>query len=156
MRKFDYSRHPEAKKLVLEKTESYVPQWRKGEVETGSKENELGEVQGESNGRDTSVKKPGKSENSYWKEKREEKPEESSDTRKGMQRYNKKPNLETSERKGNSNERLSEKGDIEAHEEYIDLDSTKRIQEDSSYEADSINEYGDRIERVEDLFTDDW
>ena len=45
---------------------------------------------------------------------------------------------------------------MESHAEYIDLDSTKRIQENSSYEADSINEYGDRIERVEDLFTDDW
>jgi len=33
VRKFDYSRHPEAKKLVLEKTESHVPQWRKVETE---------------------------------------------------------------------------------------------------------------------------
>lgn len=34
IRKFDYSRHPEAGKLVLEKTEEYVPEWRKREYET--------------------------------------------------------------------------------------------------------------------------
>lgn len=33
VRKFDYSKHPEAKRLVLEKTESHVPEWRKGEME---------------------------------------------------------------------------------------------------------------------------
>lgn len=31
VRKFDYSRHPEAKKLVLEKTEVHVPEWRQRE-----------------------------------------------------------------------------------------------------------------------------
>lgn len=31
VRKFDYSRHPEAKKLVLEKTENHVPEWRRTE-----------------------------------------------------------------------------------------------------------------------------
>ncbi|MFR5631483.1 MAG: VirD4-like conjugal transfer protein, CD1115 family [Monoglobales bacterium] len=31
VRKFDYSKHPEAKKLVLEKTEQYVPEWRRNE-----------------------------------------------------------------------------------------------------------------------------
>ena len=31
VRKFDYSRHPEAKKLVLEKTEEHVPEWRRRE-----------------------------------------------------------------------------------------------------------------------------
>ena len=31
VRKFDYSRHPEAKKLVLEKTEEHVPEWRQRE-----------------------------------------------------------------------------------------------------------------------------
>ncbi len=33
VRKFDYSRHPEAKKLVLKKTESHMPEWRKREEE---------------------------------------------------------------------------------------------------------------------------
>lgn len=32
VRKFDYSRHPEAKKLVLEKTENHVPEWRRKEM----------------------------------------------------------------------------------------------------------------------------
>lgn len=31
VRKFDYSRHPEAQKLVLEKTEEHVPEWRQRE-----------------------------------------------------------------------------------------------------------------------------
>ena len=33
VRKFDYSRHSEAKKLVLKKTESHMPEWRKREEE---------------------------------------------------------------------------------------------------------------------------
>ena len=33
VRKFDYSKHPEAKRLLLEKTENHVPQWRKREAE---------------------------------------------------------------------------------------------------------------------------
>ena len=33
VRKFDYSRHPEAEKLVPEKTEEYVPAWRRREQE---------------------------------------------------------------------------------------------------------------------------
>lgn len=32
VKKFDYSNHPEAKKLVLEKTENYVPEWRRREM----------------------------------------------------------------------------------------------------------------------------
>lgn len=32
VRKFDYSRHPEAKKLVLEKTEAHVPEWRQRQM----------------------------------------------------------------------------------------------------------------------------
>lgn len=35
VRKFDYSKHPEAKKLVLEKTEQYMPEWRKKEADQG-------------------------------------------------------------------------------------------------------------------------
>lgn len=47
VRKFDYSRHPEAKKLVLEKTECHVPDWRMREsgmpeTECGGLENEYG------------------------------------------------------------------------------------------------------------------
>lgn len=33
VRKFDYTRHPEAEKLVLEKTEAHVPGWKKKEKE---------------------------------------------------------------------------------------------------------------------------
>lgn len=32
VKKFDYSNHPEAKKLELEKTENYVPEWRRREM----------------------------------------------------------------------------------------------------------------------------
>lgn len=31
--KYDYSRHPEAKKLVLEKTEQYEPEWKRREID---------------------------------------------------------------------------------------------------------------------------
>ena len=33
VRKFDYSKHPEAKKLVMEKTENHVPKWRESSGE---------------------------------------------------------------------------------------------------------------------------
>ena len=46
VRKFDYSRHPEAKNLVLEKTESHVPDWRKREVEAERGEGNCGEEEG--------------------------------------------------------------------------------------------------------------
>lgn len=35
VKKFDYSRHSDAKKLVLEKTEGYVPEWREREMDHG-------------------------------------------------------------------------------------------------------------------------
>jgi len=38
VKKFDYTRHSEAKKLVLEKTEEYVPEWRKTEMNRGGRE----------------------------------------------------------------------------------------------------------------------
>ena len=44
VRKFDYSRHPEAEKLVLEKTEEYNPEWRKREQ---NKQHELETVRQE-------------------------------------------------------------------------------------------------------------
>lgn len=40
VKKFDYSCHPDAKKLVLEKTEGYVPEWRMGEMDTEKRSGE--------------------------------------------------------------------------------------------------------------------
>ena len=40
IRKFDYSRHPEAKKLTLEKTEDYIPEWRQKEEREKSRKKE--------------------------------------------------------------------------------------------------------------------
>lgn len=37
VKKFDYSRHSDTKKLVLEKTEEYVPEWRKLEMDTDNR-----------------------------------------------------------------------------------------------------------------------
>lgn len=38
VKKFDYTRHSDAKKLVLEKTEEYLPEWRKTEMNRGGRE----------------------------------------------------------------------------------------------------------------------
>lgn len=36
VRKFDYSKHPEADRLILEKTEDYIPEWRRREEQPAS------------------------------------------------------------------------------------------------------------------------
>ena len=36
VRKFDYSKHPEADRLILEKTEDYIPEWRRREEQLAS------------------------------------------------------------------------------------------------------------------------
>lgn len=38
VKKFDYSKHPEAKKFALEKTENHMPEWRLKQEEVGKKE----------------------------------------------------------------------------------------------------------------------
>lgn len=43
VRKYDYSKHPEAKKLILEKTEEHVPEWRRRELEKKTEESETSE-----------------------------------------------------------------------------------------------------------------
>lgn len=40
VKKFDYSNHSDAKKLVLEKTEGYVPEWREREMDNGKQPRE--------------------------------------------------------------------------------------------------------------------
>lgn len=87
VRKFDYSRHPEAKKLVLEKTEEHVPEWRQRE-------------QKERDGREMMAQEP---------------------------------------------EKLA--GDEKEESENMVLGNEQ--EEEAAF-------HGEQIERVEDLFTDDW
>ena len=87
VRKFDYSRHPEAKKLVLEKTEEHVPEWRQRE-------------QKERDGREMMAQEP---------------------------------------------EKLA--GDEKEESENMVLGNEQ--EEETAF-------HGEQIERVEDLFTDDW
>ena len=87
VRKFDYSRHPEAKKLVLEKTEEHVPEWSQRE-------------QKERDGREMMAQEP---------------------------------------------EKLA--GDEKEESENMVLGNEQ--EEEAAF-------HGEQIERVEDLFTDDW
>ena len=45
--KFDYSRHSDAKKLALEKTEQYMPEWRKREQYTDDRSDSCGKWGGQ-------------------------------------------------------------------------------------------------------------
>lgn len=100
VKKFDYSRHSDAKKLVLEKTEGYVPEWRQREMDHG--------------------KRPG--EDRKW------------DSRE---------------------ERVCSRGESADTEHADTLEETAE-----SYEAErnmaETAEYNETIEKVEDLFTDEW
>lgn len=100
IKKFDYSCHSDAKKLVLEKTEVYVPEWRKREMEA--------------------EKRPIAKAN--WDIQREEM---------------------------DSQEELVMEETVRTLEETLEPDDFKKNMEG---EAD----YSETIEKVEDLFTDEW
>lgn len=131
VRKFDYSRHPEAKKLVLEKTESHVPEWRKGELENEDRENEFGEELGKRNQENIFTLKADKSDDFPRKE---EKKEPFADNEK------------------NSKMASGAKGKMEDFiETQLWIDMTK----EEGSEPGLKNAKAGGIERVEDLFTDE-
>ena len=133
VRKFDYSRHPEAKKLVLEKTESHVPEWRKGELENEDRENEFGEELGKRNQKDIFTLKADKSDDFPRKE---EKKEPFAD--------NEKDSKMASGAKGKMEDFI---------ETQLWIDMAK---EEESEPGLKKNAKTGEIERVEDLFTDEW
>jgi len=131
VRKFDYSRHPEAKKLVLEKTESHMPEWRKGELENEDRENEFGEELGKRNQKDIFTLKADKSDDFPRKE---EKKEPFADNEK------------------NSKMASGAKGKMEDFiETQLWIDMTKEEESEPGLK----NAKAGGIERVEDLFTDE-
>ncbi|MEY8393412.1 type IV secretory system conjugative DNA transfer family protein [Lachnospiraceae bacterium 45-P1] len=131
VRKFDYSRHPEAKKLVLEKTESHMPEWRKGELENEDRENEFGEELGKRNQENIFTLKADKSDDFPRKE---EKKEPFADNEK------------------NSKMASGAKGKMEDFiETQLWIDMTKEEESEPGLK----NAKAGGIERVEDLFTDE-
>ena len=131
VRKFDYSRHPEAKKLVLEKTESHMPEWRKGELENEDRENEFGEELGKRNQENIFTLKADKSDDFPRKE---EKKEPFADNKK------------------NSKMASGAKGKMEDFiETQLWIDMTKEEESEPGLK----NAKAGGIERVEDLFTDE-
>ena len=100
VKKFDYSCHSDAKKLVLEKTEGYVPEWREREMDHG--------------------KQPG--EDRKW------------DSRE---------------------EQVCSREESAGTEQADTLEETAESYEEEGNTAES-EEYRETIEKVEDLFTDEW
>lgn len=127
VRKFDYSRHPEAKNLVLEKTESHVPDWRKREVEAERGEGNCGEEEGRKT--------------------------EDSDRRKESQNQSKEQKLAKDGSKEKDRGKWRENVEMEFQR---GLDRTEPIRESKGYESSCGGGDGGKIEKVEDLFTDDW
>lgn len=100
VKKYDYSRHSDAKKLSLEKTEGYVPEWRKREMDTDNR----------------SVA------DSKW---------------------------------GSQGERGCSREESFGTEQAGTLEETVESYEEERHMAESA-EYSETIEKVEDLFTDEW
>lgn len=100
VKKFDYSRHSDAKELVLEKTEGYVPEWRTREIDNDSQKAE------------------GRNWNSW-------------------------------EEWGCSREQSASTEQTDILEEIVGFDGTKES-------TAALAEYSETIEKVEDLFTDEW
>ena len=133
VRKFDYSRHPEAKKLVLEKTESHVPEWRKGEMENEAKENVFDEELGKKSQEGIFIQRTEESDDFP----RTEGPKESfADNEKNSQKDS-RTELKTE--------------DFIKKQLWMDTDK----EEESESEL-KRNARAGEIERVEDLFTDEW
>ncbi len=133
VRKFDYSRHPEAKKLVLEKTESHVPEWRKGEMENEAKENVFDEELGKKSQEGIFIQRTEESDDFP----RTEGPKESfADNEKNSQKDS-RTELKTE--------------DFIKKQLWMDTDK----EEESESELKRNAKAGE-IERVEDLFTDEW
>ena len=146
VRKFDYSRHPEAKKLVLEKTESHVPEWRKGEVEAERGEGNCGAAFSEI---------PGESEGVFLKGKEGRRTEDSG-RRKEPQNQSEEQKLARDGSKETDRVKSRESVEMGFQREQSGLDRTEPIQESKGHEASRGGGDGGKIERVEDLFTDDW
>ena len=99
VKKFDYSCHSDAKKLVLEKTEGYVPEWRRKEMESGKQGNSFG--------------------------------------------------------KWDSREEICGQGELVHTEPSGALEKTVKFSE-AEEEREGETEHSETIEKVEDLFTDEW
>lgn len=100
VKKYDYSRHSDAKKLALEKTEGYVPEWKEREMDTDNR----------------SVA------DSKW---------------------------------GSKGERGCSREESFGTEQVGMLEETVESYEEERHVAESA-EYSETIEKVEDLFTDEW
>lgn len=155
VRKFDYSRHPEAKKLVLEKTESHVPEWRKGEVEAERGEGNCGEKEGRRKGGEAFSEVPGESEGVFLKGKGGRKTEDS-DRRKEPQNQSEEQKLARDGSKETDRGKWRESVEMGFQREQSGLDRMEAIQESKGHEVSRGGGDGGKIERVEDLFTDDW
>lgn len=146
VRKFDYSRHPEAKKLVLEKTESHVPEWRKGEVEAERGEGNCGAAFSEI---------PGESEGVFLKGKEGRRTEDSG-RRKEPQNQSEEQKLARDGSKETDRGKWWESVEMGFQREQSGLDRTEAVQESKGHEVSCGGGDGGKIESVEDLFTDDW
>lgn len=155
VRKFDYSRHPEAKNLVLEKTESHVPEWRKGELEAENGEGNSGEGEGKRKGGEAFSEVPGESEGVFLKGKGGRVTEDS-DRRKKPQNQSEEQKLARDGSKETDRVKSRESVEMGFQREQSGLDRTELIQESKGHESSRGGGDGGKIERVEDLFTDDW
>ncbi len=137
VRKFDYSGHPEAKKLVLEKTESHVPEWRKREMEGRHSEGRTGEAKEERNVNAISAERTEKSKDFSQKAKQKE-----------------------NEGKFREGEEVTGEADLQQLKEAFDDINGKSPLLDKEKEEGKSNLQKDtrtgEVERVEDLFTDEW
>ena len=155
VRKFDYSRHPEAKKLVLEKTESHVPEWRKGEAEAERGEGNCGEEEGRRKGGEAFLEVPGALGGVFLKGKGGRRTEDS-DRRKEPQNQSEEQKLARDGSKETDRGKWRESVEMGFQREQSGLDRTEAIQESKGHEVSRGGGDGGKIERVEDLFTDDW
>ena len=155
VRKFDYSRHPVAKNLVLEKTESHVPEWRKRELEAENGEGNSGEGEGKRKGGEAFSEVPGESEGVFLKEKGGRVTEDS-DRRKKPQNQSEEQKLARDGSKETDRVKSRESVEMGFQREQSGLDRTEAIQESKGHEVSRGGGDGGKIERVEDLFTDDW
>ena len=116
VRKFDYTRHPESARFVLEKTEEHIPEWRKREIEQKEKRKTWLEM-----------------ERMGQESKRDERTEEWSDFKTSLE-YEEENKRDTRDLEGEDCYRAKTESDVQRREE----------------------NRPEQIERVEDLFTDDW
>ena len=155
VRKFDYSRHPVAKKLVLEKTESHVPEWRKRELEAENGEGNSGEGEGKRKGGEAFSEVPGESEGVFLKGKGGRVTEDS-DRRKKTQNQSEEQKLARDGSKETDRVKSRESVEMGFQREQSGLDRTELIQESKGHGSSRGGGDEGKIERVEDLFTDDW